>query len=168
MAPEGVQIRWLIRRDMDEVLKIEDASFALPWRLEDFHSVLRQAKGIGMVAECAGRVVGFMIYLLHKQRLEIMDFAVAPAPRRRGIGAAMVRRMQDKFSFLQRTEITLLCREGNLDALAFFRSQGFRAVGILHDHYDGSGEDAYQMRYRLDAPEAVYAPTNRISGVYDD
>ena len=73
----SVQIRWMIRRDMPEVLKIEHESFEFNWTEEDFLACLRQRNCIGMVAEHDNRVVGFMIYELHKTRLHILNFAVA-------------------------------------------------------------------------------------------
>ena len=79
----GVHIRWMIRRDMPEVLKIEAGSFEFPWSEEDFIRCLRQRNCIGMVAEHDERVVGFMIYELHKSRLHIINFAVHPTFRRR-------------------------------------------------------------------------------------
>ncbi|MFO1095060.1 MAG: hypothetical protein U0992_17400 [Planctomycetaceae bacterium] len=71
-----VQIRWLIRRDMPEVLKIERESFEFPWTDEDFMCCLRQRNCIGMVAEYDHQIVGFMVYELHKSRLHILNFAV--------------------------------------------------------------------------------------------
>ena len=46
-----VHIRWMIRRDMAEVLAIEQASFEFPWKDKDFLRCLRQRNVIGMVAE---------------------------------------------------------------------------------------------------------------------
>src|SRR5690606_11527131 len=54
-----VHIRWMIRRDMPEVLQIEKASFEFPWYEDDFIRCLRQRNCIGMVAEQGERVVGF-------------------------------------------------------------------------------------------------------------
>src|SRR5882672_12035331 len=85
-----VQIRWMIRRDMPEVLKIEQESFEFNWTEEDFLACLRQRNCIGMVAEHDNHVVGFMIYELHKTKLHILNFAVAPEWRRIGIGTQMV------------------------------------------------------------------------------
>ena len=72
-----VQIRWLIRRDMPEVLEIERASFEHAWTEEDFLCCLRQRNCIGMVAEHDHEIVGFMIYELHKAKLRILNFADA-------------------------------------------------------------------------------------------
>ena len=64
-----VHIRWMIRRDMPEVLDIESRSFDGPWSEEDFMRSLRQRNCIGMVAEHDDCIVGFMIYELHKTRM---------------------------------------------------------------------------------------------------
>lgn len=71
-------IRWMIRRDMPEVLAIEAASFEFPWLEDDFIRCLRQRNCIGMVAEHDDRVVGFMIYELNKSRIQVLNFATAP------------------------------------------------------------------------------------------
>ena len=47
----NVHIRWMIRRDMPEVLGIENSSFEFSWSEDDFIRCLRQRNCIGMVAE---------------------------------------------------------------------------------------------------------------------
>jgi ribosomal-protein-alanine N-acetyltransferase len=140
----------MIRRDMNEVLDIERASFEFPWFEEDFIRCLRQRNCIGMVAECGERVVGFMIYELHKTRLHILNFAVAQEMRRRGIGAQMVEKLISKLSSQRRSRITLEVRETNLPAQLFFKEAGFRATMVLRSFYDDSPEDAYMMQFRHD------------------
>jgi ribosomal-protein-alanine N-acetyltransferase len=144
-----VHIRWMIRRDMPEVLQTEQESFEYAWTEEDFLRCLRQRNCIGMVAEQGERVVGFMIYELHKNKLHILNFAVHPQYRRGGVGAQMVAKLISKLSSHRRTRITLEVRETNLPAQLFFRSQGFKAVRVLRGFYEDSGEDAFLMQYRL-------------------
>jgi ribosomal-protein-alanine N-acetyltransferase len=161
-----VQIRWLIRRDMPEVLDIEKESFEFPWSEENFLSCLRQRNCIGMVAERNHRIVGFMIYELHKTRLHILNFAVAGSARRHEVGTQMVDKLIDKLSQQRRKEIVLEVRETNLAAQLFFKQQGFRAMRVLRNHYEDTTEDAYLMRYRLaDVDDAAlpFSPRNRIS-----
>jgi ribosomal-protein-alanine N-acetyltransferase len=163
-----VQIRWLIRRDMPEVLQIERNSFATAWSDEDFLCCLRQRNCIGMVAEANHQIVGFMIYELHKAKLHILNFAVAPEFRRHGVGKQMVLRLIDKLSQQRRNEILLDLRESNLEGQLFFRTQGFRAVKVVRCHYDDTAEDAYIMQFRLDRMSdemAPYIPQNRISDI---
>ena len=142
-----VHIRWMIRRDMPEVLQTEQESFEYAWTEEDFLRCLRQRNCIGMVAEQGEKVVGFMIYELHKNKLHILNFAVAPQCRRLGVGGQMVAKLISKLSSHRRTRITLEVRETNLAAQLFFRKQGFRAVRVLRSFYEDSGEDAFLMQY---------------------
>ena len=160
-----IHIRWMIRRDMPEVLGAETESFEFSWTEEDFLRCLRQRNCIGMVAEQGEKVVGFMIYELHKAKLHILNFAVQPAWRRCGVGGQMVAKLISKLSSHRRTRITLEVRETNLPAQLFFSKQGFRAVRVLRGYYEDSGEDAFVMQYQFaddlgdDAEEAV----NRIA-----
>ena len=159
-----VHIRWMIRRDMPEILGIEQQSFEFPWSEEDFIRCLRQRNCIGMVAECEEQIVGFMIYELHRTRLHILNFAVHPGFRRHGVGRQMASKLISKLSHQRRTRILLEVRETNLDAQLFFRSTGFRAVSVLRDFYEDTVEDAYLMehQYQPTLQEALQ-PINRIS-----
>jgi ribosomal-protein-alanine N-acetyltransferase len=160
-----VHIRWMIRRDMPEVLQTEQESFEFAWTEEDFLRCLRQRNCIGMVAERGEKVVGFMIYELHKAKLHILNFAVHPCCRRVGVGAQMVAKLISKLSSHRRTRITLEVRETNLAAQLFFRQQGFRAVRVLRAYYEDSGEDAFLMQYRFadDTSEDTDDAVNRIA-----
>ena len=163
-----VHIRWMIRRDMAEVLQIEKESFEFPWSEDDFIRCLRQRNCIGMVAEHDDRVAGFMIYELHRTRLHVLNFAVHPAHRRAGIGTMMVDKLVYKLTSHRREKITLAVRERNLAAQVFFRSHGFSATRLLHNYYEDSGEDAYQMELHAPAYDpfdgfGVVAPVNRIA-----
>ena len=144
-----VHIRWMIRRDMPEVLQTEQESFDFSWSEEDFLRCLRQRNCIGMVAEQGERVIGFMIYELHKQKLHILNFAVHPQFRRCDVGLQMVSKLIGKLSSHRRTRITLEVRESNLPAQMFFKDQGFRAMRVLRTFYEDSGEDAYLLQYCL-------------------
>ena len=158
-----VHIRWMIRRDMPEVLHTEQGAFEYAWTEEDFLRCLRQRNCIGMVAEQGEKVVGFMIYELHKSKLHILNFAVSGGYRRLGVGHQMVSKLISKLSSHRRTRITLEVRETNLAAQLFFRAQGFRAVNVLRNYYDDTPEDAYVMQYRYQAAELESVPAGRIT-----
>lgn len=158
-----VHIRWMIRRDMNEVLQAERDSFDFAWNEEDFLRCLRQRNCIGMVAELNDRVVGFMIYELHKSKLHVLNFAVSPDVRRLGIGSQMVEKLIAKLSTHRRSKITLAIRERNLVAQLFFRGRDFKAVKVLRNYYEDSNEDAFLMEYRVDEGEIVGSGVNRIA-----
>lgn len=146
---KNLQIRWLIRRDMPEVMQIERESYSVPWDEEDFVGCLRERHCIGMVIEADLKIVGFMIYELHPKRLHVLNFAIAPECRRQGVGSAMVDRLIDKLSPERRNRIELSVRESNLTAQLFFRAKGFRATSVERGGYQDTEEDAYQFRFCL-------------------
>ncbi len=162
-----VDIRWMLKKDMSEVLATEAESFEFPWLEEDFICCLRQRNCIGMVAiittgkngkdwlatkESEEHVVGFMIYELHKARIHVLNFVVAKAYRHCGVGSQMIAKLAAKLSTQRRSRIVLEVCETNLDAQLFFRENGFRAVSVLHDYYSDTSEDAYLMHYRYHTP----------------
>jgi ribosomal-protein-alanine N-acetyltransferase len=157
-----VHIRWMIRRDMPEVLAIENDGFEFPWCEDDFLRCLRQRNCIGMVAEHDDQIVGFMIYELHKQRLHVLNFAVAARFRRMGVASQMATKLIAKLSTQRRSRILLEVRETNLAAQLFFRSAGFRAVSVLRSFYEDTPEDAYLMQYRYRVVESAAVEESRM------
>lgn len=130
------QTRWLIRRDMDNVLAIENRSFAEPWSEEDFLCCMRQRNVIGCVSEMQfGDVDGFILYALHKHHLEILKVAVEPQSRRCRIASHMIQRMKDKLKQQGRTRIHIDVHESNLSAQLFLKACGFRATKVSGEVY---------------------------------
>jgi len=143
-----VHIRWMTERDMPEVLAIEDEDFEFPWTEEDFIRCLKQQSIIGMVAQYDDRVVGFMVYELHRNRIHVLNFAVAAECQRCGVGSQMVSKLTAKLSSQRRNRLVVDVRETNLAAQQFFRENGFRAISVLREHYKETAEDAYVMQFR--------------------
>ena len=147
-GPVCVHIRWMIRRDMAEVLQIENESFDCPWQEADFIRCLQNQNTIGIVAEAGDRVAGYAIYEYIRTRIHLLNLAVAPQRRGRGVGSELVAWLITRVKAQQRKRIALEIRESNLRGQVFFRDHGFRATSILHAFYD-TGEHAYLMEYRL-------------------
>ncbi len=137
-----VLVRWMLMRDAEEVLSIERASFADPWTGEGLAETLRQSDVIGIVAEHDGRMAGYMVYRLECETVRVLNLAVDPACRRRGVGGQMVLNRIERVK--SRRRWTAAVREGNLGAQLFFASLGFRATTVVRDYFDG-GEDAYDF-----------------------
>lgn len=142
-------IRWMIRRDMPDVLKIEGDSYVEPWCEDDFIRCLRQRNCIGMVAVDPEleRVAGFMVYELHKSRMHLLNIAVGMDDRRRGIGRAMIEKLKTKLSPQRRSRLSLECADWNLSGHLFFRACGMRASHVIRGFYDGDGSDAYSFTF---------------------
>ena len=150
-----VHIRWLISKDMEEVLAIENECFEYPWTKYDFIRSLRQRNCIGMAAEYDNRVAGFMIYELMKTRIHVLDFAVLPSYHRMGVGSQMLLKLVSKLSAKRKNRIILETRETNLSAQLFFRANGFKAVSVLRNFYTDTPEDAYLMQYNYRQEQSI-------------
>ena len=149
-----LRVRWMIRRDIPEVLAIERERFEFPWFEEDFSLCLRQRNCTGIVAEVGDRVVGFAVYELNRLQLRILNFAVSSEFRKQGVGRQMVNWLSDGPHCHRIKTIVLDVRETNLGGQLFFRSMGFRAIAVVVDYYNDSAEDCYAMEYecRVNAP----------------
>lgn len=137
---EYPHVRWLIRRDMAEVLAISN-QLVEPWTEEQFLMCLRLRNCIGKVAtigethHTSGVIVGYMIYELHKHHFELLTMAVDERWRRKGIGFAMMTSLLSKLSPHRRTRIVADVHDGGLDGHLFLKSMGFKAVGVFGDQY---------------------------------
>jgi GNAT superfamily N-acetyltransferase len=102
-------IRWFIRHDMSDAITIDRQSFASPIGEEGLTATLR-AQSIGMVAEATWHeclVFGFMIYNLHEDHIFLNRFAVHPLARRRGVGRALMARLQQKLTTFRQTRLVV-------------------------------------------------------------
>ncbi len=136
-----VLIRWCLRRDMAEILDIEQRCYPDPWDEEGFLKHLRQRNCIGMVAEVENQIVGFMVYDMDPKEIHLLNFAVHPQFWRQGVGTKMFDKLRMKLSQQRRELIRLEVEEKNLKA--FFKSQpGCMATRVIRDHCD-DGQDAY-------------------------
>ena len=125
-----VHIRWMIRGDMPEVLAIEKECFEYPWSEDDFVNCLRQGNCIGMVAEHDDRVVGFMIYELHKTRIHVLNFVVAKDCQRQGVGRQMIAKLSGNSPHMPQPDRAGSARYESFLAIVFPRERLSRGIGV--------------------------------------
>jgi ribosomal-protein-alanine N-acetyltransferase len=144
-----VFVRWFIKQDIEEVMRIERESYHWPWTRDEILCFLCGTKHAGMVAELDGKVVGFMLYALHSDHIALRDIAVCGWNQRKGVGRRLVQALQAKMHEDRRSRISLRIAERNLDGQQFFKSMGFKAFHVIHDYFTHPPEDAYLMRCEL-------------------
>jgi ribosomal-protein-alanine N-acetyltransferase len=164
---QRVHIRWMIRRDMAEVLLIESAQNDPPWNDEEILTCLRHKNVIGMVGEINDKVLAYMIYELYKDRLDVVRLAVHPEFLRRGVGSQMIDKLFGKLSSHRRTRIRMAVNERHLGAQLFLKARGFMAESVERAHFE-NGDAAYHFAYRLAAEPAPMALTFGSSSGYND
>lgn len=140
MLPE---YRELTSRDLPEVLAIERRSFRAPWSSAMFHVELSRPDVVALAAEVAGRLVGYSILARLPDAWHLMNVAVDPANRRRGIGSGLV--IESLAQAGPSVPVTLEVRASNRPAIALYRELGFRPAGTRPGYYPDDGEDALVM-----------------------
>jgi len=148
MIDADMRIRWGIKRDMNEVLTIENECFAYPWSESDFDSTLRQRNCIIKVAEIADCVAAYAVCDLNSRSYRLLNFAVRADLHRRGVGSQLLTHLKGKLN-VKRPVMLVDVWDRNIGGQLFFRSQGFRAVAIVAGPYRDNADDAYQFRYSL-------------------
>lgn len=138
-----INVRWMILRDMDEILVTEHLSSKHHWSEDDFLHHLRKRNCIGQVAEIGDSVIGHCLYELERDRLEIVNLAVHPAFRRRGVASKFIEKLIGKLSTYRYQRLAINVADDALPAHLFLRHHGFKCTRIKR--WDDG--DIYRMVY---------------------
>jgi [ribosomal protein S18]-alanine N-acetyltransferase len=103
-----------------------------------------------LVASAAGEILGAALGLLQVDDGHVVDLAVAPRIRRRGVGRQLLRALTAELRIRGARAITLEVRAGNLGALSLYRGAGFVVEGRRPRYYP-DGEDALLLWQRTPA-----------------
>ncbi len=140
----AVEIRPLAYSDLPNVIAIERQAFPTPWSLAMFVLEISKQTGLCLAAEREQRLVGYTICARYDIDWHIMNVAVDPGLRRRGIASALLgelyRRADD-----EQARFTLEVRRSNEAAIALYTRDGFRVAGLRRRYYQDNGEDALIM-----------------------
>ncbi len=139
-------IRWSVRKDIPEMLKIERDAFADPWSEDHFLSTMKAKNAVGLTAHQGDRIVGYVFYDLAPTCLRLLNVAVALPDRMTGVGRALVGKVVGKMQGHRRDRVMTRVREDNLNGQKFLRELGFRATEIVPNAFP-DGEAAYQMEF---------------------
>lgn len=145
------RIRSAVPADASALVAIERRAFSDPWSETSFREALGAAWSFGLVAETGRGIVGYLIGRDVAATGEVLNLAVAPEYRRRGIGGALLEAGLKAFRRRQVDEVFLEVRESNHSAQALYIARGFRPVGQRSAYYRNPREDAVVLR--LDMPQ---------------
>lgn len=135
--------------DVDEVLAIERASFPNPWSRVMFENELRNPVSFAYTlnAEQGGRtrVAGYVVFWVVQGEAHILDIAVAPEVRKRGLGETLLDSTLDIMRSNGVVDVFLEVRKSNAPARALYGKFGFREAFERKNYY--GDEDAIVMTY---------------------
>jgi ribosomal-protein-alanine N-acetyltransferase len=155
--------RYFIRRmreeDLPAVRAIEAASFSNPWSDNTFRGEIQNTSisfpmvvvrrpGNPVVAD--GEVVGYVIFWMIGDDVQVNNVAVRSDCRGLGLGDAMMRYAIAKVRGAGATFMTLEVRRSNTPAVTLYKKLGFEIMGMRKNYYTKPDEDAYVMALVLD------------------
>ncbi|MBS1880658.1 MAG: ribosomal protein S18-alanine N-acetyltransferase [Actinobacteria bacterium] len=139
----GVAVRRLAYSDLPAVIAVERRSFPTPWSLAMFVLELSKPSGICLAASEGDDLLGYVICSRYDQVWHLMNIAVAPDHRRRGVAWSLMTRLVEEARGV--LPFTLEVRVSNRKAIDMYERFGFRSAGVRPRYYHDNGEDALIM-----------------------
>ena len=143
MTTEILTIRPLAYADLPQVIAIERRAFATPWSLAMFVLELSKPSSVCLAALSERRIAGYLVCSRYADVWHLMNIAVDPASRRRGIARALLEALLQRAG--REEPYTLEVRPSNTPAIALYEQFGFRSAGVRPRYYQDTGEDALIM-----------------------
>jgi ribosomal-protein-alanine N-acetyltransferase len=129
---------------------LERRCFSDPWSADGFREALTMPVCFGLVATAGREIGGYFLARVVDGEAEILNLAVDPPLRRRGIGYALLKAGLTEFVVRGAREAFLEVRESNLAAQTMYTTSGFRVAGARQRYYRQPVENA--LVYRLELP----------------
>ena len=141
----AVDIRALTIGDLNAIESIERRSYTTPWSRSMFAGELAKPASLCVGAFEDDRLAGYLITSRYVDAWHVMNIAVNPAFRRRGIATALLERLFELTDDGGRRGYTLEVRVSNKGAIKLYERLGFSARGKRRGYYTDNREDALVM-----------------------
>ena len=144
-----VEIRRLELRDLNAIERIERDSYRTPWSRSMFAGELAKPSSLCLGAFESdgdeGKLVGYLIVSRYVDAWHVMNVAVDPEHRGRGIASMLLERLFELTVDDGRRGYTLEVRVSNSGAIALYERLGFKSRGVRRGYYTDNREDALIM-----------------------
>jgi [ribosomal protein S18]-alanine N-acetyltransferase len=145
-SPTTLEIRRLSYSDLPQVIAVERRAFPTPWSLAMFVLELSKPSGVCLAAVRGGTVVGHLICSRYDTVWHLMNIAVDPRLRRKGVATALLKALLERIDDGSGSaQLTLEVRPTNRAAIKLYEQFGFRSAGTRPRYYQDNGEDALIM-----------------------
>ncbi len=153
MTAVAIELRALTLAHLTEIEEIEQSAYPTPWSRTMFASELAKPTSICLGAFEGEQLVGYIINSRYVDAWHVMNVAVDPAHRRRGIATRLLERLFELTRYDGRRGYTLEVRVSNAGAITLYEELGFERRGLRRAYYTDNREDALIM-WREAAPES--------------
>lgn len=142
----NVELRRLGAEDLDSVEEIEQASYPTPWSRAMFLAELRKPSSLAIGAFARDdALIGYAFVSRYVDAWHVMNVAVGPEHRRRGVARALLERIFEVTAVDPRRGYTLEVRVSNAEAIRLYEQLGFESRGVRRAYYTDNREDALIM-----------------------
>jgi len=124
-------------------------SFRFPWSTGFFLQKLQVPCARSILAELSNGTVGYTLFWLLPDAIDIHNIAVHPEYRRRGIARALLSGVICDARQQSLARVMLEVRRSNLPAQMLYRRVGFATTAIRKGYYSDDGEDALAMTLEI-------------------
>jgi ribosomal-protein-alanine N-acetyltransferase len=131
---------------VDAVADLEAICFADPWSANSVASELTNPLSCWLVALEADTVVGYIGSQTVMGETDMMNVAVHPDHRRKGIAVSLIHALVQKLKECESHCLTLEVRASNAPAIALYEKLGFTEAGRRRNYYRNPKEDALILR----------------------
>jgi ribosomal-protein-alanine N-acetyltransferase len=140
-------LRRLAVHDLGEIERIEQRSYPTPWSRSMFAGELAKPSSVclGAFEADTDALLGYAIVSRYVDAWHVMNLAVDPEHRRRGIAMALLERLFEVTAGDGQRGYTLEVRVSNAGAIRLYERAGFRTRGIRRGYYTDNREDALIM-----------------------
>ena len=140
-------LRRLELHDLNAIERIERASYTTPWSRSMFAGELAKPSSLSLGAfeEESGALLGYLVISRYVDAWHVMNVAVAPEHRRRGIARTLLQQLFEVTSTDERRGYTLEVRVSNDGAIRLYETLGFVRRGVRRGYYTDNREDALIM-----------------------
>jgi len=140
-----IELRRLGLSDLNDIEEIEHRSYDTPWSRSMFAGELAKPASLCLGAFEGEQLGGYLIVSRYVDAWHIMNIAVSPDFRRRGVATALLERLFELTDDRSRRGYTLEVRVSNDGAIRLYERLGFTARGIRRGYYTDNREDALIM-----------------------
>ncbi len=155
MTVATLELSELIAEDLEAVTAIERAASAFPWSRDLFAGelTLTSAQRLWLVGRMHDRVVGFGGVMFVGDDVHVMNLAVDPAQRRRGLAQILLAELLRRSVERGARHATLEVRRENDPAIGLYRRFRLRPVGLRRAYYEDSADALVLWAHDIDSPE---------------
>ena len=147
----SVNIRTATHADLENIVEVENACFDYDrFSRRQLNYLIAHAQGVCYVAECKGRIVGYisLLYRAGSSCIRIYSVAVHPDFRGRHLGKKFVDKAKDYAFHNGFHQISLEVKTDNLVAIDLYKKRGFNVISILENYY-ADLSDAFRMKLQF-------------------